>query len=78
VVGGLPPDTTVSERTHRGIKALKTASRRNLKLSGGRRTRGVTAGGHRTPKGASIAVEGNPLQGEAQGRSSVLDTLAGM
>jgi hypothetical protein len=29
----------------------------------------VTAGGHRAPKGVPIAVEGNPLQGEAHGCS---------
>jgi hypothetical protein len=32
----------------------------------------------RAPKGKPIAVEGNPLEGEAHGRSSVLVTLAGV
>jgi hypothetical protein len=59
-------------RTRRGMKALKTALRRTRVPSGSEWTSGVTAGGHRAPEGVPIAVEGNPLQGEAHGCSSTL------
>lgn len=72
VRGGLALRDPVSVRTRRGMKALKTVLCRTRAPSGGARKRRVTAGGHRAPRGVPIAVEGNPLQGEAQGCSSTL------
>lgn len=70
--GKLAFRVAVSARTRRGIKALKTALRRARAPSGSERTSEGTAGGHGTPRGAPIAVEGNPLQGEAHGCSGAL------
>lgn len=70
--GKLASCASASARTRRGMKALKTALHRPPTLSGEGRTSEVTAGGHRAPRGVPIAVEGNPLQGEAHGCSSTL------
>jgi hypothetical protein len=70
--GELALRAPASARTRRGMKALETALLRKCAPSGSAWTSEVTAGGHGAPRGVPIAVEGNPLQGEAHGCSSTL------
>jgi hypothetical protein len=63
-------------RTRRGNEALKAAASRALSLWGGGRADGnVKRVG--APKGVPTASEGNTLEGQAQGRSSILEVLGG-
>lgn len=60
MLGGLPSDVPVSERTRRGINALETAPRRLCLPSGGEKTRGVTAGGLGLREEQRSRSRGNP------------------